>query len=295
MELFASQPGMKFYDEPFNIRRRNVQHSAVFTAWRELLPEHCDHKKVFDYIDDLATGKLGHMNPAPFRRNHRFLTDRIVFKIHELEHMIDEFRHTAACDIVCLIRHPIPTSLSRNQLPRLDSFLASDYYMDCILEPEQSRFVEETRQSGSELELGVLSWCFQNVEIHRRYRANQWSLLTYEECVLNPVDFCVTIANRHGLNDMDLLLSAAGEPASNIAMSKGKVENAIRRGNGAERARTILGRWRSEVGQDLEKKCLEILDAFGIDFYREGSLLPRFDHLLSPDTTISIAKSMDIS
>ena len=294
MELFASQPGMKFYDEPFNIRRHNVQKSAVFSEWRELMPEHCDQEKIFDYIGDLTAGRLGHMNPTPFRKNHRFLTDRIVFKIHVLEHMIDEFRQTAGCDIACLIRHPIPTSLSRHQLPRLDYFLRSAYYMDGLLKPEQARRAEQIRQSGSNLELGVLSWCFENVEIHRSYRSNQWSLLTYEECVLNPVDFCTSIANRHGLDDLDCLLLAAGKPSSNIAMSSSQVQDTIQRGDGAERARTILGRWKSKVDVHLEKQCMEILETFEIDFYRKGSLLPQHDHLLSPETTLSIAKSMDI-
>ena len=189
--------------------------------------------------------------------------------------MIDEFRKTAGCDIVCLIRHPIPTSLSRHQLPRLDNFLASAYYMDGVLKPEQARRAEEIRQSGSDLELGVLSWCFENIEIHRNYLSHQWSLLTYEECVLNPMDICMTIADRHGLDNVNRLLLAAGEASSNIAMSSGRVQDTIQRGDGAERCRTLLGRWKSEVDVHLEKQCMEILEMFEIDFYRRGSLLPQ--------------------
>ena len=90
------------------------------------------------------------------------------------------------------------------------------------------------------------------------------------------------------------LLLAAGEASSNIAMSSGHVQDTIQRGDGAERARTILGRWKSEVDAHLEKKCMEILEMFEIDFYRKGSLLPQRDHLLSPETTFSVAKSMGI-
>ena len=295
MEIFASQPGMKFYDEPFNIRRSNVQRTGVFSEWRDLMPEYCDQKKIFGYMDDLTAGKFGHMNPAPFRKYHRFLTERIVFKIHVLEHMIDEFQQVAGCDIACLIRHPIPTSLSRHQLPRLDNFLASAYYMDGILNREQARRADEIRRSGSNLELGVLSWCFENVEIHRNYRSKEWSLLTYEECVLNPLDFCTSIANRHGLDDLNCLLVAAGKPSSNIAMSSSQVQDTIQRGDGAEKAKTILGRWKSKVDVHLEQQCIDILEVFEIDFYRMGSLLPQHDYLLSRETTLSIAKSMDIN
>jgi hypothetical protein len=294
MELFASQPGMKFYDEPFNIRRENVQKCNVFHNWDELMPEHCDHDRVFAFTEGLTVGRFGHMNPTPFRKYHRFVTDRIVFKIHVLEHMIDEFQKKAGFEIACLVRHPIPTSLSRHQLPRLAHFLASPYYMDGLLEPEQARRAEHIRKSGSDLERGVLSWCFENVEIHRNYEANQWSLLTYEECVLNPVDFCTSVGERHGLEDVERLLLAAGQPASNIAMSSDRVQDVIRRAEGSERAKTILGRWKSKVDHAMEQKCMDILEIFEIDFYRTGSLLPQPDHLLNSENTLRVADSLDI-
>ncbi len=39
MEIIASQSGFKFYDEPFNIRRENVQKAGYFSDWDELLRE----------------------------------------------------------------------------------------------------------------------------------------------------------------------------------------------------------------------------------------------------------------
>ena len=39
MEILASQPGMKYYDEPFSIRRPNVQKVSRFTKWEDLMPE----------------------------------------------------------------------------------------------------------------------------------------------------------------------------------------------------------------------------------------------------------------
>ena len=39
MEILASQPGIKFFDEPVNIRRPNVQRTGVFRDWLDLMPD----------------------------------------------------------------------------------------------------------------------------------------------------------------------------------------------------------------------------------------------------------------
>ena len=128
MEMIAAQPGFRFHDEPFNIRRESVVKAGLFHTWADLQPENCDHDKVIGFLEALKHNRYRFLNPAPFRKFYRPITRRIVFKIHELEHMIDEIATRCDCHILYLIRHPIPNSLSRSVVPRLEYFLKSDFY-----------------------------------------------------------------------------------------------------------------------------------------------------------------------
>ena len=139
MEILASQPGMKDHDEPFNIRRANVARAGAFTTWASVMPDTGDPDRIVDYLNDIASGRYAFMNPAPFRPHYRFFTDRIVFKIHELEHMMGTVAERCNGQIVYLLRHPIPTSQSRYQFPRLELFLSSDYYLGSSATPERGR------------------------------------------------------------------------------------------------------------------------------------------------------------
>ena len=117
MEIIASQPGMKHYDEPLNVRRDNVAHTGLFPNWPSIMPETGDPERVIRYLNALATGEYRFMNPAPFRPHHRWFTHRIVFKIHELEHLIGRIALECHGQVVYLLRHPIPTTQSRRVLP----------------------------------------------------------------------------------------------------------------------------------------------------------------------------------
>jgi sulfotransferase family protein len=295
MELLASQARMKFYDEPFNIRRKNVQKAKLFHSWQDLMPETCDKEKVIRYINQLSSGNYGHMNPAPFRKNHRFFTNRVVFKIHAIEHMIDDIRSLCSCDIVCLIRHPIPTSLSRKVLPRLRFFLESDHYMKKLLTKEQAQTVRRVVDRGTALEQGIVSWCFENLEVFRNYKLSNWTLVSYEECVVNPADSCTALAQRLDLPNVDKMLAALQKPSSNIAMSENIIQKAISGVESDTRLKLILARWRNDVDQAMEEKCMAILDLFGIDFYRSGYLMPKNEHLQSASRTNEIVSVSGLS
>ena len=68
------------------------------------------------------------MNPPPFRRNYNFITTRVIFKIHAIEHLINIIKDELDAQIVFLLRHPIATTISRYELPRLEYFVESEYF-----------------------------------------------------------------------------------------------------------------------------------------------------------------------
>ena len=127
MELIWTQPGFKYCSEPLNIRSPKVRQELGVQTWVELYAESVT-EKFLPYFQRWTDGSLGFANPSPFRRRYRPLSRRIVFKIlHGGEDRIQWFKDKFQANVVFLIRHPIPTSLSREELPRLKAYVNSDY------------------------------------------------------------------------------------------------------------------------------------------------------------------------
>jgi len=161
MEVIASQPGMKPYNEPFNIRRDNVSKTGIVDAWGELMPGSSDVDRIVDYLDRLAGNRVKVMNPTPFRPFHRWVTNRVVFKIHELGHMINQVRTRCGGSVVFLLRHPIATAISRQVHPRLPHFIESPFFAE-VLDARARAEIDRMYRSGDRFLHGILAWCYEN-------------------------------------------------------------------------------------------------------------------------------------
>lgn len=285
MEIIASQPGMKYYDEPFNIRRNNVQRTGLFSRWEDLQPEYADSKKITDYLNALSKNRYRFMNPPPFRKNYRPLTNRIVFKLHELEHLIDTIAQECNCQILYLVRHPIPNSLSRAVVPRLNQFLTSKYYRETCLNEAQWRDIGNVARTGSDLQRHVVSWCFENIIALRSCHASGWTVLSYEELVINPEKSCDLLYRELDLEDRNRLLASVSKPAANIKMSEQESVDIIRSDSGRARNRRLLTRWKDKVTSQEEQEAFDVLAIFGIDAYQRDMFLPNH-WLLNFDDTV---------
>lgn len=284
MEVIASQPGMKYYDEPLNIRRDNVKRVGLFSEWKDLMPGGRDDM-VLAYLRDLERNKYAFMNPPPSWKNHQFVTNRIVFKIHEVEHLMNRVRDELGGIIVYLLRHPIPTSLSRHQLPRLPLFLVDDYYRTQFLGLEASKAACALAEKGDPLQRAVLSWCYENVLALRSEDQPGPIFVTYEELVLNPRQVCIALAEALGLSNLDEMLTASGEPSSNFAMSNEETQQIMRTSNERVRRQKLVTKWQSKVDPTQEKQLLEILDIFQIDAYQCGKVCAQPRYLFDPEGT----------
>lgn len=284
MEILASQPGFKYYDEPFNIRRPNVQYARLIREWREIMPDAGRETDLIRFIQELQNNRHRFMNPAPFRRHHRFRTDRIVFKIHGLEHLINDIKSSCNGQIVFLLRHPIPTTLSRHVFPRLDHFIASCHYQRNYLDENQMREIRRIHCGGDHFQRGVLSWCFENIIPLRHADTHDWMIVTYEELLLNPEKLCQSMAQRLALPRVDLMLRAIDTPAANIKMSKQDTHAILKDQDEQKRRHALLAKWQDKIGPAEEKKCFEILELFGLDVYRAGRLVAHDRYLHFSDT-----------
>jgi len=279
MEIIASQPRMKYYDEPFNIRRDDVRRAGVFTSWPSLMPDSGQGESALSYLDGLARNRFPHMNPPPFGKYHRLLTSRIVFKILAMEHMIDEIKSRCAGQVVYLIRHPLATSISRKVLPRLDLFVESAFYRDRYLSPRQAEEIRRLHEKGTPLQRAVLSWCFENLIPLKHSPREDWLLLSYEELLLNTRECCALVQNRLGLEDLGLMLKAAGEPAANIYLSTDDTRRIMADPDEARKKRTLITKWRDRVTPEEEASAFEVLALFELDPYEPERFMPTARYL----------------
>jgi len=279
MEILASQPGVKYYDEPFNIRRANVIRTGLFPDWESLMPESGDGTQVVDYLNGLVSGAYPHMNPPPFRPNHRLITNRIVFKIHELEHLIGRIAKDCRGQVIYLLRHPIPTTLSRRVLPRLELFLASPYYGRLIGEGPELREIRRLGREGTALEKGIVSWCYENL-LPLHHADFEGLFVTYEELVLNPARSCDLLLNRLQFTDRASMLEAFSQPSANINMSSKETQSMMTEADVRARRAYLVGKWKSKVTSEEVASVSRVMELFGEDVYRAEDVLshPRYLH-----------------
>jgi hypothetical protein len=277
MEILASQPGMKYYDEPFNIRRKNVIRTGLFPTWDTLMPDSGDPARIVDYLTKLEEGAFAFMNPPPFRPHHRLMTNRIVFKIHELEHLMGHIARARHGQIVYLLRHPIPTSMSRAVLPRLELFLTSTFYAGVIGDRHRLEEIQRLGRTGSKLVQGVVSWCYENV-VPLRMPDFDGLVVTYEELVLNPMRSCDLLLNYCNFEDRASMVRAFGEPSTNINMSSAETQAVMSQSDERQRRLYLVGKWKTKVTSEDTAAVSHVMKLFGLDVYTGEALLahPRY-------------------
>jgi len=288
MEILATNPGMKYYDEPFNIRRHNVRKAGRFLDWEVLMPEHYDSDAIIAYLEDLSANNLGFMNPPPFRKNHWFITTRTVFKIHELEHMINDIKDQCNGQVVFLLRHPIATTISRVVFPRLENFVNSRYYRERFLNEGQLSEIRRLVRNGTKLQRGLVSWCYQNLVPLKHLDTSDWLIVTYEEAVLNPIQCCKLFMECLGLEDLQAMLRSVDEPASNIALSNPETLRIMGESDNMLKKRKLVEKWRLNVAEEEEKQAFEILDLFDLQAYERGRTVASHN-LLHFESTLALA------
>jgi hypothetical protein len=282
MEILASQAGMKYYDEPFNIRRQNVARTGLFPDWASLMPDTGDTERIVSYLNRLASGGYRYMNPLPLRRNHRWLTNRIVFKIHELEHLIGTIARRCSGTIVYLLRHPVPTTLSRRTFPRLDLFLGSRYYQD-LIGSHRLGAIQAIGRTGSHFQRGIISWCYENL-VPLRFPDFAGLFVTYEELVLNPERACDLFLERLQLTDRAAMRRAFSQAAANINMSSAQTQTLLADSDERRRRLRLVTKWQDSIAPREQAQAAEILDLFGLCIYAAAGPLATRQYLHFSDT-----------
>jgi hypothetical protein len=276
MEMIYTQPGFKWSREPFNLREPVVQDHLGIDDWNELYMLRSEDK-IKRYVDAICTGKLRDYRlkyPRPFGEQHRFITRHTIFKIlHFGEDRINWFRDNFNGRVVYLIRHPIPVTLSRKVLPRLQARLVSDFRRHFT--DAQLAFANQIIENGSQFEQGILDWCLQNM-VPMRDMTDDWTLVSYEQLVLDVDPIIQLLCSRLDLPSPELMREQWARPSSSVnRQSDNATQMTLKQERTDESQNWLVEKWRKKITPEQEMRSSEILAVFGLDdCYSYGSALP---------------------
>ena len=271
MELLQSQPGFKICAEPFDLRNSQVARHLPIGDWVALYNEN-NLPVIEAYLEGFINGRYRFKNQSPRRPYYRPVTRRLIFKIlHAGEDRINWFRDTFNGQIIYLLRHPIPVTLSRHYLPRLQVFTQSDYHR--YFTNAQLTMAAQIMETGSHLQKGVLSWCFQN-SVPLRHRTDDWILLTYEQLVLNPKPIITHLTHRLQAQAPQKMWAQLDVPSGTTNQSDIATLSILNNPRTQQNKRWLVEKWREQVDQETEAEVMRLLDLFDISAYQTDSFLP---------------------
>jgi hypothetical protein len=271
MELIWSQPGFKTCNQPLYLESPAVRRHLGIEDWVELysleaLP------RIERYLARICQGRIGFTNPNPFRRFYRPVTRRIVFKeIHASADVAELAAERLNCRVLYLIRHPIAVTLSTERWPTLPAFLSSDHRRH--FGAEELALAHRIVERGDRLERGVLAWCLQNAVPLRR-TGGDWAIVSYEQLVLDPLPAIAELARRLDLPEPERMVRRLPVPSVNVRFKSTEETRRLLTEGGPGTRPYLVEKWRRKVGARDEARAMAILEAFGLDVYRAGDLLP---------------------
>jgi hypothetical protein len=272
MEIIATQPGMKYINEPDHkelLERYHALSVAPRLLWLSLALH--ERQELARYLlDDRRSGLFGPANPlAP---NHSWRTNRRVLKLIRMTPLV-EWLTSLGFATVYLLRHPIPQAQScmkRRHRIVLDEVLADAHFLR-NLDSGIISYVRRVSSEGDLLLQYVTQWCLENlVAINSPLAGQRFALTTHELLVTNPSTEMERLAQILGLEHVDLLLAQVSEPSRTTDSSSMAAVKSIRAGESSR----LLEMWRRDLSREDEHRLLEPLRVFGINLYTSGEIQP---------------------
>lgn len=273
-EGIVSQPGMKFINEPLDLRDRVVARESGLRGFKELLPHARREQLLLDYFTRLRHNEIPYANPNPFSRDRALFTNRICFKIlHGCKDLANWFRDQFQGRVLVLYRQPIAVSLSRRVFPTLPYYLHNSEYM-ARFSSQQVKLAREIIARGTHLEQGVLDWCLQNAPLMFCQDTAGWSSVCYEDIVLRPQETFARLAKDLQLPRPERMVASAARPSRTVRYSAGD-SKAFFQGKGeTDDKRWLVDKWMKKVSPEEQARAFDILETFGVDLYLRGQSEP---------------------
>lgn len=289
METIATQPGVKYVNEPDHKELTERYHALRIASrwlWSSLVPnERQDFARYL--LEDRRSGIFGPVNP--FVPDHSWHTNRRVLKLIRMTPLI-EWLDSLGFAIVYLLRHPIPQAQScmrRGHRLVLDDVLADTKFLE-LLDPDVVAYVRSVSSDGDVTLQFVTQWCLENiVAINSALVGGRISVTTHERLITDPTAEMQRLTYALNLEKVDLLLARISKPSRTTDSSSAATRESIRVGESSR----LLDMWRRDMTQSEESRLLEPLAVFGIDIYRSGEVMPNMPSqwMRLPETPAAVA------
>lgn len=282
MEMIAEQPKILPVREPLNLRGDYIRETLGLKHWEEIYSE-INYQKVVQY---LRSFRFNFLVDARFKREKPFshtwhpITNRLVYKLlHGMEHKVNDLCRDLNGKAVVLLRHPIPVSLSREELPRFNAFIQSE--VASYFTREELELARKTDKNGSVFEKSIVSWCFQNKLLLKNRERHL--LVTYEELVMNRGLVIQKIANYFLLPDAEKMVLRSLTPSGSTEKSTIANRELLKSVHKGEVSfLKLINKWVEKVDDDQIDRAQVILDAFGMDIYKAKDIMPSYKYLNFP-------------
>jgi hypothetical protein len=273
MELIRTQPGFKSVEEPLNLRTPAVVRHLGVDDWSEMYGP-AAAATLEGYFRGFLDGRLRFMDHRPLAPHHRWVTNRIVFKIlHGAEDQTSMLRGLGL-DLVHLLRHPLPVALSRRELPRLPALL-SDANLSRF-PGDVAEFALARCRDGDDLERAVVAWCLQNAPL---LASEGITLVTYEQLVVEPETVINHLSHTLALPEPARMLSSVRVPSHSHAPADDRRRSVLQSG-GATDAAGLVDTWRNDLAAGEARRLMDTVSAFGIGVYRFDDPMPAHQYLI---------------
>jgi len=284
MQMIAAAEGLRYVDQPLDIRNHHTKKYDLESSWKFLYNSNTNEEALREYIQDLIEGKITLQFPHQFWLDgYDIVSNRLVFKILFGLPLLDWLKKNFNAHLIYLIRHPIPTALSRYKydwpMSYVNQLIQNNENLDIFTKSIKS-FSQRILKNGSELEKYTLQWCVENYFPLKHIDEQDWLKITYEELVLNTEKLVELMIKELDLkqNDYDRMTQMVTKKAKS-PMTHEKTEEFLKTASKEDDRSYLIKKWEDEVTEKQEDDIFDILEKFELNIYEKGKFLPTSEHL----------------
>jgi hypothetical protein len=261
-ELICSNSHIKSVNEPFNIRDQKLKKFLKVNNWDDIYFD-CDNL-IKDHISNYINSKWSYKykDPRPFSKEHSFFSNRLVYKIlHCCENKVDYISEQFNTKTILLFRHPIAVTISRKQLPRLETLLkVVENKLDSVQIESAKRIME-----GDDFFLkGILDWILQNTILLNETKTDKF-IISYEQLVTDPILVLRELSNFCGDLNIMKMQKRISTPSHTTIYSNDATKHYFKNNN--IRESFLIDKWKEKVNEKMIDDTQKLLDLFKMDIY----------------------------
>lgn len=285
-EIINFENDYRFLFEPFSmvvpLRPSWAPRLLPDDRLRYIRPD-CDDRDLVEQASRVVTGGFRHPEVDQYNYNARMFFDRRLVKETKSNLFLKWLhRRFPAMKLLLLMRHPIPTVLSRmHDIPDIDrprrnaEYLSLMFGQPELVEDHLAPFRDVLESATTVVEQRLAVWCVQNFVPLRQFAAGEVHIMFYESLCVDPA------------SELRRLYAFLGEELGDAKLARAlrrlrRPSSTIHRDVKAfPDGWDVVSRWQSEATDDDVAAAKRLLGAFGLDAIYDDGPMPHVEAPLS--------------